>query len=462
MTDALDTVLGDLVGDLERRFPYAAALLTGASGVQIGDNGAEQSASEVSPSRGVVFTVYDGATFQEYATSDLDPDQLARAVRAWASSLTPRSGPPLAAPPPDGDAAPLRKEYRVIAELDPAAVPLHEKLAHLRDLQRRAKAFDSRIVQAQVRYDDTTEEKLYIGRGRHLRQQVIRSSLLVLIVVSDGTTTRFHAWIAGGTKGFEIARLSEDDLRQTGETALRLLEAGKIEPGEYEVVADPSISGVIAHESFGHGVELDLFPKGRALSAHYLNQQVAAPSINMFDDPSIPGGYGSYFFDDEGELARPTQILRDGVFVLPISDLGSATFAPGVRTPNGRRQDFSRKSYARMTNTFFAPGTTPPAEIIAGVERGVYLRFAESGMEDPMGWGIQLTAHYGEEIRDGQFTGKLFAPVGITGNVPDVLKSISAVGSDFDLSGGTCGKGHKELVPISAGGPHLRLKARLG
>jgi TldD protein len=466
MTDALDTALGDLVGDLERRFPYAAALLTGASGVQISDNGAEQSASEVSPSRGVVFTVYDGATFQEYATSDLDPDQLARAVRVWAGTLAPRPGPPLAASPADanadGAATPLRKEYRVIAELDPAAVPLHEKLAHLRDLQQRAKAFDSRIAQAQVRYDDTTEEKLYIGRGRHLRQQVIRSSLLVLIVVSDGTTTRFHAWIAGGTKGFEIARLSEDDLRQTGETALRLLEAGKIEPGEYDVVADPSISGVIAHESFGHGVELDLFPKGRALSAHYLNQQVAAPSINMFDDPSIPGGYGSYFFDDEGELARPTQILRDGVFVLPISDLSSATFAPGVRTPNGRRQDFSRKSYARMTNTFFAPGTTPPAEIIADVERGVYLRFAESGMEDPMGWGIQLTAHYGEEIRDGTLTGKLFAPVGITGNVPDVLKSISAVGSHFDLAGGTCGKGHKELVPISAGGPHLRLKARLG
>src|SRR5215470_4961438 len=122
MTDALDTALGDLVGDLERRFPYAAALLTGAAGIQISDNGAEQSASEVSPSRGVVFTVYDGAAFQEYATGELDPDQLAVAVRAWASTLAPRNGPPLATSPA-ADATPLREEFRVQTELDPAAVP---------------------------------------------------------------------------------------------------------------------------------------------------------------------------------------------------------------------------------------------------------------------------------------------------------------------------------------------------
>jgi TldD protein len=116
-----------------------------------------------------------------------------------------------------------------------------------------------------------------------------------------------------------------------------------------------------------------------------------------------------------------------------------------------------------MTNTFFGRGDTPVADLIAGVERGVYLQGAESGMEDPMGWGIQVTAHYGEEIVNGRLTGKLFAPVGITGYVPDVLKSINAIGSDFELTGGaTCGKGHKEFVPVSSGGPHLRTKARLG
>ena len=122
----------------------------------------------------------------------------------------------------------------------------------------------------------------------------------------------------------------------------------------------------------------------------------------------------------------------------------------------------TRKTYARMTNTFFGRGDTDPQAMIAGVERGIYLRGAESGVEDPMGWGIQVTAHYGEEIVNGQLTGKLYAPVGITGYVPDLLMSVSMIGNDFELSPGTCGKGYKELVPTSTGGPHLRMRARLG
>ena len=66
------------------------------------------------------------------------------------------------------------------------------------------------------------------------------------------------------------------------------------------------------------------------------------------------------------------------------------------------------------------------------------------------------------EIVNGKRTGRLFSPVGITGYVPDILASVSAVGNDFALDGGNCGKGWKEWMPVSSGGPHLRLKARLG
>ena len=463
MTDTLAATLGDLVAELERRFPYAAVLLSGSSGMRINDTGGEQSANEVSPARGAVFTVYDGAAFQEYATGDLEPDTLARDVRAWAAGITAQpGGAPPAVGGADGAGMRLLEEFRTEGAIAPATVPLREKLAVIRDVQQRLKALDPRIVQARVIYGDATDDKLYIGRGRTLRQHVTRTVCGVLAAVSDGAQVRFHFESFGGTRGFELTRIGDEQLRAVADMALRLLEAGKIEPGEYDVVTDPSISGVIAHESFGHGVELDLFPKGRARAAQYLDRQVASPLLNMYDDPSYPGGYGSYFFDDEGELARPVQILRDGVFVRPISDLASATLAPGVHTPNGRRQDYSRKTFARMSNTFFAAGQTPPAQLFEGIERGVYLRFAQSGVEDPMGWGIQVTARVGEEIRDGALTGTLYAPVGISGYVPDVLMSVSAVGSDFELSGAaTCGKGHKELVPVSSGGPHLRLKARL-
>ncbi|HEY7355235.1 MAG TPA: TldD/PmbA family protein, partial [Ktedonobacterales bacterium] len=265
-----------------------------------------------------------------------------------------------------------------------------------------------------------------------------------------------------GTGGFELAKVSEAELADVCETALRLLAADKLEPGMYDVVTDPTVSGTIAHECFGHGVELDLFPKGRARSAAYFDQQVAAPEVDMVDDPTVPGAYGSYFFDDEGQPAAPTRILRDGVLVAPLSDLLSATVTGRSRTANGRRENYARKSYARMSNTFFGRGTTPPADLLASLEHGIYLRHASSGMEDPLGWGIQVTAHYGEEIINGERTGRLFAPVGITGYVPDLLQSITGIGDDFALDGAWCGKGHKEWVPVSSGGPHLRLKARLG
>lgn len=456
--EALEETLGALAGDLERRFPYAAALLAGASGVRVASSGREQSANEEDPSRGVVFTVYDGRSFHELATSDLAPDSLARAVRAWADDipLVP-GGPPLIAP-----SHPLQQDFATPMGVDPASVPLAEKLALVTGLQARGQALDPRIVRAQAQYQDRSEERTYIGRGRRLRQRVQRVTLAALLIASDGAQTRFHFVPGGGTGGYELATISDDALREAGAVALRLLEAERLEPGEYTVVSDPSVSGVIAHECFGHGVEMDLFPKGRARSARYLEQRVAAPGVDMYDDPTVPGGFGSYFFDDEGVLATRTQILRDGILVQPISDLTSSTLVRGARTANGRRQDFTRKVYVRMSNTFFGSGAVDPQAMLAGLERGIYLRQAESGMEDPMGWGIQVTAHYGEEYVDGAPTGKLYAPIGISGYVPDLLQSISAIGSDMRLDPGMCGKGHKEMVPVASGGPHLRMKARLG
>ena len=101
-------------------------------------------------------------------------------------------------------------------------------------------------------------------------------------------------------------------------------------------------------------------------------------------------------------------------------------------------------------------------EMIAQVDNGIFLDKWSSGMEDPQGWGIQVTCHYGHEIKGGKITDRVFAPIGISGYVPDVLGSVSAVSNQFKLDPGGCGKGHKEMVSVSSGGPHLLMKARLG
>jgi TldD protein len=115
-----------------------------------------------------------------------------------------------------------------------------------------------------------------------------------------------------------------------------------------------------------------------------------------------------------------------------------------------------------MTNTYFGPGRESLDQMVASLDQGFFLDHPSNGMEDPIGWGIQLEGYYAEEIRGGKLTGKVFSPVIITGFVPDLLQSISMVGDRVEITGlGMCGKGHKEWVKVTDGGPYLKLKARL-
>ena len=74
-----------------------------------------------------------------------------------------------------------------------------------------------------------------------------------------------------------------------------------------------------------------------------------------------------------------------------------------------------------------------------------------------------MYALLGREIKDGKLTGNFISPVIFTGYVPDLLNSISMVSEKVELSGaGCCGKGYKEFVKVSSGGPYIKAKVRLG
>ncbi len=446
-----------LVAEMETRVPYAAALLARNDGLQISVSHREQQVSEIKPSQGLVLTAWNGAHFEETATSNVEKQNLDLLAREFAASVDVSPSSEHIDP-----GSPMKRHFATQCAQDPTQLSPEDKVDLCLDLHSRAKGLDPRIVNVQVRYQETQEAKAFANRVKQLSQIVLRLRMSVVIAVSDGTQIQYNYQTKDGTGGLELIEFSEEELRELCDVAVALLSAEKVDPGMYDVICTPDVSGVIAHEAFGHGVELDMFLKGRARSEQYLGKAVASPLVSIIDDPSYPGGHGSYFFDDEGQMAAPTYIVRDGVFERGLSDLFSAHSLRVPRSANGRRESFERKIYVRMSNTFFARGDTPFKSMLESVERGVYLEKTESGMEDPKGWGMQVTSHYGEEIRNGELTGRLFAPVGITGYVPDILQSVTAVGDGFALTGGTCGKGHKEWAPVSSGGPHLKLKARLG
>ena len=449
---ALRSDLGVMVEGVEAHASYGAVLLSAQQGLQIQIDDREERVIESPPSAGAVMTAFDGVTLHECAIGGFERSAVERGARDLVQGLS-LAGHASIDPGPD-----RRSDFSTpISVLSTA-----EKLDRCRDLQQRLRRCDGRIVNARVRYLDTTEYAVFRNRAADLAQSVQRLYLIAMVMVAGPDGVRYDIAAKHANGDWDALVFSDDELQQLTDNAIALTSAERIAPGEYTIITAPGVTGTICHESFGHGVETDMFLKERAKAAHYIDHIVAAPLVSIYDDPSLPDGFGFYFFDDEGMLAGPTQIVENGIFRRGITDLYSAMVLGLPRSANGRRQDYSRKAYARMSNTFFASGITPVADLFAQVESGVYLEKWSSGMEDPQGWGIQVTCHFGHEIKQGKVTSRMFAPIGIMGYVPDVLQTVSAVGNDFAHDAGNCGKGHKELLSVGSGGPHLLLKARLG
>ena len=319
------------------------------------------------------------------------------------------------------------------------------------------------ILNAMVDIGTLEVSKLFLSENRELDQNYAWVNGMMAVVyrdndkvvqVHDGSDHPCLAKVLA-----EMPGLPDKMLR----TADKLTTAKPIVPGVYDVITDPSITGLIAHEAFGHGVEMDQFVKDRALAKEYVGKYVASPICNMRDGAASVVSAASYFFDDDGVLAGDTQIIKDGILVTGISDLASATQLGTAPTGNGRRQSSRRKAYSRMTNTFIEPGSDTLEDMIASIDHGYMLFETDNGMEDPKNWAIQCVAQYGIEIVDGKLTDNYVSPVVMSGYVPDLLKSISMVSKDFKVTGaGMCGKGYKEWVRVSDGGPALKVKVKLG
>jgi TldD protein len=126
-------------------------------------------------------------------------------------------------------------------------------------------------------------------------------------------------------------------------------------------------------------------------------------------------------------------------------------------TGNARAQDFSRKVFVRMSNTYIEPGEWKHNELIEDTKEGFYLIKASTGMEDPLGGNLQIITDKAREIKNGEL-GQFYKGVGISGKVLEFLNNVDAVTDDFEIRGSGCGKGHEDYVPVSSGGPYMRVR----
>lgn len=450
-----------LVSELGKSFKYVTVLGSDVKSTAIRVNRNTSDIGEGGAAEcGFVVKMHDGRAFFEYSLDDVSGD-----ISALASKITEAIRV---------DAALVEKEISVSVPKDEPMVKSfsrecdfddfsdEELLSRCIEIRDEILSKSDKLLNAMVAIMPFMVSKLFISKNRELDQFYSWVNVMAVGVYRDGEKMVMAR--EGTYSNLMREALSEmpSHIDALVHKCEKLATAKPIVPGVYDVITDPSISGLIAHEAFGHGVEMDQFVKDRALAKYFVGDYVASPICNMRDGAASAFSTASYFFDDDGVLAHDTQIIKDGILVAGISDLVSATELGTDPTGNGRRQSYKRKAYSRMTNTFFCPGNDKLEDMIASIKHGYMLFETNNGMEDPKNWQIQCTAEYGIEIVDGKLTDNYVSPVVMSGSVPELLKSISMISDDFKIIGsGSCGKGYKEWVRVSDGGPALKVRVKL-
>lgn len=447
------------------QFDYASILAEDTVGKRYRVSRHSVTVGEGDNVRGFVVKALDGGRCGEYSFSELTEDAIPDVVDAVRGLLA-------ADVRPDGLGAnayaPPAEEPTVFSgatdyEQDPADLSDGDIIDRLSALRDKGLGMDGAVLDfiAQMTWQRYT--KLFLSRQKDMTQSVMYMDGAVAAAAMQGQQVKQAYLPCSGLGGMELMAAMEENVAPCVRTVLDLLHSEPMVPGTYECICDPATTGMIVHEAFGHGVEMDMFVKDRAQAPQFVGKYVASPLVTMHDGASSADQTATYFFDDEGTLAHDTVIIDKGVLKTGISDLQSALTLGTEPTGNGRRESFARKAYTRMTNTWFEPGTDKLEDMIASVQYGMYLECPSSGMEDPKNWGIQCMVNIAREIKDGKLTGRIFSPVVLTGYVPDLLKSITAMSDGAELSGsGFCGKGHKEWVKVSDGGPYIKATIRLG
>jgi TldD protein len=396
--------------------------------------------------------VIDGATSYFAHVDGLDPADLERAADEAASALRGerREPRPLQASAP-GTPHPI--EYR------PEEVAASRKAGLLRELDERGRGQGGEIAQFTASYAEARREVAVANsEGLLSGDDRTRTRIGAQAVARREGTVETGAETLGAHRGFELL---EDDpgliAEQAARKALTLLDAGPAPSGSMPVVVGGGFGGVLFHEMTGHGLEADHIQKGASVYVGKLGEQVAQPLLNAYDDGRLPGEWGSDAIDDEGAPTQKTQVIEEGRLTAYLYDHISAERDGVASTGNGRRESFRHLPIPRMTNTYIAPGDATPEEMIAEVEKGFYAVSFAGGQVDPATGDFVFGVSEGYLIEGGRVTRPCRGAT-LIGNCLDALAAIDAVGEDFFMKTGICGKGGQR-VPVGTGQGHVRVQA---
>ena len=420
-----------------------------------------------------VRVVHDG-TWGFAAGVDLTPDAAAR-VAEQAVEIA-RASKPVNREPIELADEPVYADVTWVSayDVDPFSVPDADKVALLAERSARLLAAEG-VDHVDAAVAQVLENKFYADlAGTVTTQQRVRLMPTLTAVRVDSESGQFETMdsIAPPVgRGWEFMTGTgwnwDDEIEQIPEYLAEKMKATSIEPGNYDLVIDPSNLWLTIHESIGHATELD---RALGYEAAYAgtsfatfdklgNLKYGAPHMHVTGDRNAEYGLSTIGYDDEGVAGQQWDLVRDGVLVGYQLDRRMAKLK-GLGRSNGCAfaDSPAHVPVQRMANVSLQPAANGPSteELIAGVERGIYIVGDKSWSIDMQRYNFQFTGQRFFEIRSGRLLGQL-RDVAYQATTTDFWGSMDAVGGPqtYVLGGAfNCGKAQPgQTAPVSHGCP---------
>jgi TldD protein len=263
-----------------------------------------------------------------------------------------------------------------------------------------------------------------------------------------------------GLELFNTKGSKPDDLgKEAGTNAKEQLKAKACPAGKFRALIENQLTGVLAHESFGHLSEGDFIVTGESPLTGKIGSKLGTENATIIDTgtPDIKTHGGLWLpYDDQGTKANKTIVLEKGILKHYLHSRGTAQRLKQKPTGNCRAIHFGFNPIPRMTNTYFAPGSLTKEEAIELLDTGVYAVQTAGGQVEGDG-SFLFKAVRGYWVENGKIKHPL-REVALSGNILSLLSRVEGATRNLRIYAGYfggCGKSGQSPLPCGLGGPEL-------
>ncbi|ODS41683.1 MAG: hypothetical protein A7315_00690 [Candidatus Altiarchaeales archaeon WOR_SM1_79] len=336
----------------------------------------------------------------------------------------------------------------------PGGIGIEDKTEKLFSAEKEAKIDYIRNVS--ISYTDACTEKIFLNSSGSeiIQKETLTYMGIVAVAAKDGVMQEGYE-VLGARGGMEGLNDAEIKAKTAAERAVKLLNAKTPKGGNFCCVIDGKLAGVLAHEAVGHACEADLVLSNDSVLSSKTGEKIGSGLVNIVDDATI-NGFGSFTYDDEGVPGQKKYLTKAGVLESFLHSRDTASEFNLNSTGNMRASSYSDFPVVRMSNTFFEKGEQNHDELF-DIKNGIYAKGMKGGQVNPKTGNFVFVAEEGFLIKNGELTERL-RDITLNGDILTTLKEIDAVGSDFIMGPGFCGK-RGQVIRVSDGGPHLRIRS---